>query len=103
MKILIDESLDIRLQKYFDEFVVRTVRDEQWLGLRNGELLNLAIDNAFDIFLTSDKNLKYQQNISNLKIIIILLNSKDNDISSHLPLIPKVYQVIKDINSGILK
>lgn len=62
MKILLDESLPHKLRNDFGtEHEVWTVRDKGWLGKKNGELLRLLIDNNFEIFVTVDRNLPYQQ------------------------------------------
>jgi predicted nuclease of predicted toxin-antitoxin system len=74
MKILIDESLPIELKNEFKDLEVFTVNDMKWLGKKNGELLTLAVDKDFDIFITVDKNLKYQLNIKKYKISIIVLD-----------------------------
>lgn len=58
MKILLDESLPRKLKNDFGaEDEVYTVKDKQWLGKRNGELLKLMIDEAFELFVTVDRNL----------------------------------------------
>lgn len=69
MKILFDESLPRKLKADFGPgYEVKTVRDMDWLGKKNGELLGLIIFNGFDFFLTIDKNLKYQQNLHKFDI-----------------------------------
>ena len=61
MKILLDESLPIKLCELFGEgYTVLTVRDMNWLGKKNGELLRLISENNFDVFVTADRNLPYQ-------------------------------------------
>ena len=99
MKILIDESLDVRLKKLLDDssFEVFTVRDMDWLGIKNGELLKFAISNDFRIFITADKNLKHQQNLSKLKVNVILLDMISNDLSNYIPLIPSIMNLIQEI------
>ena len=64
MKILLDENIDVRFKNLFDTKVhqVFTVRDMNWLGIKNGELLKLLEGNHFDVFIAVDKNLPYQQN-----------------------------------------
>ena len=63
MKILLDESLPGKLRNDFDQtHHVWTVRDMGWLGKRNGELLKLMTENSFELFVTVDHNLPYQQN-----------------------------------------
>lgn len=97
MKILIDESLDVRMKNHFGDYKTFTVKDMEWLGIKNGKLLKLAEENGFTFFITADKNLKYQQNISNLRICILVLNSIDNTISIHLKLIPKILEIIDNV------
>ena len=64
MKILLDESLPTKLSEFFGtEHEVLTVRDMNWLGKKNGELLQLVIENNFEVFVTADRNLPYQQNV----------------------------------------
>jgi len=62
MKILLDECVTHKLKPYLDPHEVSTVRDQGWPGLKNGELLSLA-HSKFDVFLTIDQNLRYQQNL----------------------------------------
>ena len=59
MKILLDECIDWRLKNDFTELEVSTVTDEGWLGKKNGELLSLASQSGFDVFLTIDKKLRF--------------------------------------------
>jgi predicted nuclease of predicted toxin-antitoxin system len=72
MKILIDEQLPTKLKYLFLDSgnEVFTVRDMKWLGTKNGDLLELMTKNSFNILLTNDKNLYYQQKMSALKICI---------------------------------
>ncbi len=62
MRLLLDENLPKRLRLDFPDHEIYTIRDEQWNGIKNGELLKLLIENLFDALLTFDKNLQYQQN-----------------------------------------
>jgi len=79
MKILLDENIHGRIQKEFGEnFEVYTAKQMSWNGKKNGELLSLCEENGFDILITLDKNLKFQQNLSRFKIKIILLRVKNN-------------------------
>jgi hypothetical protein len=74
MKILLDENIDVRFKKLFKDspHEVYTVRDMQWNGIKNGELLKLLERNNFDCWIVVDKNIPYQQNISNLPCLIIV-------------------------------
>ncbi len=64
MKLLLDENLPKRLKQNFAEHEIFKVRDKNWNGIKNGELLKLMIAEDFDAFLTFDKNFQYQQNFS---------------------------------------
>lgn len=70
--ILLDENLPVALRHHLTEFEVVTVQFQGWTGKQNGELMRL-IDGNFDVFLTGDKNLRYQQRIDTRKIAIIEL------------------------------
>ncbi len=94
MKILIDESLPIELKKEFSGYEVFTVNDMNWLGKKNGELLKLAIENGFEIFITVDKNLKYQLNAKKFPIGIIVLDIFRTKIEFIKPLIGKVLEKV---------
>ncbi len=66
MKILLDESLPRKLRNDFGaEHEVWTVRDKGWLGKKNGELLKLLVAESFNLFVTVDQNLSYQQTLNN--------------------------------------
>ena len=61
MKILLDECVTKRLKPYLAEFEVFTVSQMKWNGIKNGKLMALCVDNNFDLLLTIDKNLMFQQ------------------------------------------
>lgn len=70
MRILIDESLPRYLKRILTDHDAKTVQEMGWAGINNGELLKLA-ESDFDVFLTADKNIRYQQNLKNRKLAII--------------------------------
>ena len=74
MKIIIDECVPNIVKSGLPERNIVTVQDMGWAGIKNGELLR-RVDEEFDIFITSDKNLSHQQNLAALKLSIILLPS----------------------------
>jgi hypothetical protein len=65
MKILLDECVTKKLKQHLTEFEVKTVVEMDWSGLKNGHLLSAAVEEKLDILLTIDKNITYQQNMSN--------------------------------------
>lgn len=96
MKILLDENLPLKLAFDFDkDYDVYSVRKLGWGGKKNGELLKLMIENSFEVFITLDKNLRYQQNIEKFKICIFLLKVKDSKHQTIQPLVPKILKYLK--------
>ncbi len=81
MRILLDESLPRRLRSVFAGHEVVTVADAGWSGVKNDELLQLAAAH-FDIFVTADQNLQYQQNLSALPLTVAVLVARDNQLES---------------------
>lgn len=63
-----------------------------WLGKKNGELLKLMTGSSFEIFVTVDRNLPYQQNLQRLSLTIFVLRSKDNTRETLRLLIPKIFE-----------
>ena len=95
MKILLDESLPLKLRNDFGiDHEVLTVRDIGWLGKKNGELLKLMIESNFDLFVTVDRNLQYQQNLERFPITICVLCAVDNRRETLRKLIPILFDRI---------
>lgn len=95
MKILLDENLPRKLKAGFGpDLEVKTVRDMNWLGKKNGELLGLMVLNEFDILVTIDKNLRHQQNLDKFPISIFLLLAYNNRFETLQQLIHKVAERI---------
>ena len=94
MRILIDECLDWRLCRALIKHECSSVRDDGWEGLTNGRLLEEA-DKQFDVFLTGDRNLRFQQNLSKLKIAVIVLETRSTRLADTIQLIPLVSQFLR--------
>ncbi len=88
-KLLLDECINWRLLRNLPEYPVKTVRQMGWSGLKNGELL-IKAQNKFDVLITIDKNLKYQQNFVKYDIALIVLDVFINDLEHLLPLINQI-------------
>ena len=86
MHLLLDESLPVKLRRSLTSHNVRTVVDMEWSGVKNGGLLALAAK-QFDTFVTVDKNLPYQQNLTTLPIAVLVLDCVSNALQAlHAPL-----------------
>jgi len=90
MRLLLDENLPKRLKQDFSEHEIYTVRDKQWKGIKNGELLKLLVDNSFDALLTYDKNLQHQQNFSKYTITVFVFTAKINQYKELTKLTSKI-------------
>lgn len=99
MKVLLDECVPRKLKREIANHEVLTVTEQGWSGVENGELLNLAAT-EFDIFLTVDQNLSFQQNLRNFNIGIILMVARNNRLKTLLPLMPAVRVAIEDVKAG---
>ncbi|MCX2494360.1 DUF5615 family PIN-like protein [Pedobacter sp. PF22-3] len=95
MKLLFDENLPKRLKEHFEEHEIYTVRDMGWNGVKNGELLKLMIADEFDVLITFDKNLQFQQNFSKYTLPIIVLNAFDNTYLTLKEFIPQILLLLK--------
>jgi hypothetical protein len=80
---------------------VRTVADQGWLGISNGELLALAAA-EFDVFVTVDRNLPFQQHLPRFDIAVILLQAKTNRIVDLIALVPELISIIPNAKSGLV-
>ncbi|PSF33091.1 hypothetical protein C7H19_20575 [Aphanothece hegewaldii CCALA 016] len=102
MRVLLDENLPRRLKRFFNEGVeVITVSERGWKGLKNGELLRVA-QIEFEVFITTDKGIPYQQNLSLYSIAIIILEAKSNRFEDLSPLLPKIEETLQSIKVGQL-
>lgn len=99
MKILIDECLPRKLKRELFGHEVKTVPEMGWASKKNGELLRL-MTGEFEVFLTIDNNLNYQQNLSGKEIAFIVFRAYDNRLASLKPLMAKVQETLKSIQPG---
>ncbi len=76
MRILFDQATPVPIRAHLDQHMVRTASQQGWDTLKNGDLLTAAEAAGFEILLTTDKNLRYQQNLTDRKIAIIVLGNQ---------------------------
>ena len=101
MRILLDECLPKRLKRDLVGHDARTVPEMGWASKKNGELLALA-EAAFDVFLTVDRNLSFQQDVGRFKVTVVVLVAKGNRHSDLQPLIPDLLAVLVAVSPGQL-
>ena len=73
MQVLFDQGTPVPLRRYLALHVVATVFEKGWSTLQNGELLRTAERQGFEVFVTTDQNLKYQQNLKERQLAIVVL------------------------------
>lgn len=99
MKILLDENLDWRLERYLPGHEVESVPLIGWAGVENGELLERA-QTRFEIFITMDSKMVRELNIPNSKLALIVLKAPSNTLSDTFPLMPKVLAQLTTAKAG---
>jgi len=100
MRILLDESIDERFRDSLPARDCQTARYAGMAGLENGELLAAAESAKFDIFLTVDQGIEYQQNLTRRNIAIVILRPKSNRLTDLLSLLPSCLAHIYSIRPG---
>lgn len=99
MKIFLDECIDWRLARHIVGHQVKSARDLSWTGIKNGALLALAAA-QFDVFVTVDRNLSFQQNTAGRQIAVIVLRAHSNRLADLIPLVPSLTAVLESIDAG---
>lgn len=103
IKILLDEclpkKLKYRIEELDSDFFVNTVPEMGWAGATDGALLTEA-EEDFDVFITSDRNLSFQQPIEDIEVQVLLLIASTNIYEDLLPLVQKLESVIMNYEPG---
>lgn len=99
MRLLLDECVDRRFAKELEGHLVKTVPQMGWATIKNGELLALA-EKEFDVFITVDRNLSFQQNLSRFNIAVLVLQAPSNRLADLQPLAPKVLFLLASLTRG---
>jgi predicted nuclease of predicted toxin-antitoxin system len=101
MKILLDECMDWRLMRELPEYEVKSVRQQGWTAYKNGALLELATQ-SFDVFITVDKNLPFQNYLKLHSIAIVVLDVSPNILASYRMALPQLRTALSDIKPQTL-
>ncbi|MCB1158462.1 MAG: hypothetical protein H7A25_04940 [Leptospiraceae bacterium] len=98
MKILLDENIPRKLKSLFNEFQVETPLSLGWDGKKDGELLGMMVLNGFDVFITMDKSLRHQQNLSKFPLMIFLIKAVNNHYETVKPHILEIIRILQSQN-----
>jgi hypothetical protein len=101
VKVLLDECVDWRLARDIVGHEVKTARQMGWTAIENGELLSLACQ-FFDVFVTVDRNLSFQQNLPSFSIAVIVLHARTNRLADLRPLIPALLTALTSAEAGVI-
>lgn len=100
MKVLLDECIPRRLKDALPDHECQTVPEAGLAGLKNGLLLSLAEGAGFDLFLTMDKGLQYQQNLAGRSIAILIVRARSNRLEDLLPHLAACRSIMISIQPG---
>ena len=101
MRVLLDECVPRTLRNDIPGHQVKTVAEAGWAGVTNGELLRLAAG-QFDLLITVDRNLQYQQNLEDLALAVIVVRAPSNDVAVLRPLMEAVVAAIPRAKPGVV-
>ena len=100
MRVLIDECLNWRLGRALTGHYAVSAQRMGWSGIKNGQLLALADEDHFDVFLTGDRNLAFQQNTPQFRIAVVVLEAEGVQLHHTLPLMSKVLALLPALQPG---
>jgi len=99
MRVLLDECVPRKLRRELPGHDVKTVAEMGWSGTKNNALLRLAAA-QFDVLLTVDQGIPYQQNLPGLDLALVIVRAPNNDINNLRPKMPEVLRVLEVIQPG---
>jgi hypothetical protein len=100
MKVLLDECIDWRLSRDIVGHDVKTLRQMGWTSIQNGDLLALAAQH-FDVFVTVDRNLSFQQPLRSYPMAVVVLCAQSNRLAVLRPLVPELLTAIETARPGV--
>jgi hypothetical protein len=101
-KLLLDECLPRKFKSYLSGYDCLTVPEAGWAGKKNGELLSLAENAGFQVFVSLDQGIEFQQNLTGRNIAVILIRAQSNRLADLIPLAGKILMSLSSIEPGLL-
>lgn len=98
-RILLDENLPRKLRRELPGFLVRTVQEEGWTSFRNGMLLSRA-QHSFDVLLTADRRLQFQQNLSRFELGVVVIVTLNLKLRTILVALDQIREGLAPVKSG---
>ncbi|MGB5959404.1 MAG: hypothetical protein WBG73_02000 [Coleofasciculaceae cyanobacterium] len=97
---MLDKCVPRPLKRELTDYQVCTVVEMGWSGKKNGELLQMMVQENFTILLTTDQNLRYQQNLQQAGIAVVVLIASSNRLPELVPLMPNVRSILDQLTPG---
>jgi hypothetical protein len=102
MRVLLDECIPRKLKQSLSGHTRRTVPEQGLAGKKNGELLRAAERLGFEVFLTIDRGIEYEQNLQARQLAIIIVRTKSNRLADLLPCVPAIQTALTSVRPGQL-
>lgn len=102
MRILLDENVDWRVGRDLPGHDVESVARLGWAGIQNGLLLRKASESGYEVLVTMDTNIAFQQNLVASSIKVVVLRAPSNRLADTRPLMPKLLQALPYIQTGMV-
>lgn len=99
MRVLLDECVPRKIRRDIVGHEVRTVAEMGWRGSKNGELMRRAAAD-FDVILTTDRNIEFQQHLPSLQMAILVVAVGSNDVDMLRPFVPEMLEALRGIRPG---
>lgn len=100
MRVLLDECVPRKLKSSLIGHECRTVPEEGFAGERNGELLKLAKQAGFDVLLSVDRGIEFQQNLQSRSIAVLLVRERSSRLAELLPQVPEILKRLEALQPG---
>jgi predicted nuclease of predicted toxin-antitoxin system len=98
-RVLFDENLPRQLRRNLTEFFIRTVQEESWGSFKNGQLLRRA-ESTFEVLVTADRRMKYQQNLASFSIGVVVIKTPRLRLQTLLTVLEELRTAITNVKPG---
>lgn len=98
-RVLFDENMPRKLRRDLPEFFIRTAQEQGWAAFQNGNLLRRAAEN-FDVIVTIDQRMRYQQNVQLMNIAVVVIEIPDTRLVKLRLLLPEIREAIANVGPG---
>ena len=100
-RVLFDENLPRQLRRDLREFAIRTVQEQGWGSFKNGQLLRLT-ETTFDVLLTADRRMEYQQNLATFSVGVVVIVTPSLRLEVLLTVLPELRAALSNVKPGEL-